>query len=162
MQLTLQAFNDGHWQDAFVITIATPEAAKNSRVSLQALTTYAAAYFDEAGSRSFSAMYPVNPMDVYSFNSWPGVFEDIMPMGYARTIWLNMLGLQQQPVATQDIALLRAGTIAPVGNLRLKESVEMVIAALLLGATASAIGHTGSRCLRTYQRATTNARTRPP
>ncbi len=125
MQLTLQTFNDGHWQDAFVINIATPEAGKHSRVSLQANTTYAAAYFDETGSRSFSAMYPVNPMDVYSFNSWPGVFEDIMPMGYARTIWLNILGMQQQSVTMQDIALLRAGTIAPVGNLRLKESVEM-------------------------------------
>lgn len=127
MQLTLQAFNDGHWQDAFVITIAAPEAGKHSRVSLQARTTYAAAYFDEMGSRSFSVMYPVNPMDVYSFNSWPGVFEDIMPMGYARTLWLDMLGLQQQPLAVQDLTLLQAGTIAPVGNLRLKESVEMAV-----------------------------------
>lgn len=125
MQLTLQAFNDGLWQDAFVITLANPDAGKLGRVALQALTPYAAAYFDESGSRSFSANYPVNPMDVYSFNSWPAVFEDIMPMGYARTLWLEMLGLQQQPVAVQDLTLLQAGTIAPVGNLRLKESVEM-------------------------------------
>lgn len=125
MQLTLQAFNDGLWQDAFVITLANPDAGKPGRVPLQALTPYAAAYFDESGSRSFSANYPVNPMDVYSFNSWPAVFEDIMPMGYARSLWLEMLGLQQQPVAVQDLTLLQAGTIAPVGNLRLKESVEM-------------------------------------
>jgi len=124
MQLTLQAFNDGSWQDAYRLKIEQPALGKQGRVSLQALTQYAVDYFDETGSRSFSVPYPVNPMDVHTFPSWPALFEDIMPMGYARTIWLDMLGLQQESIASQDVTLLKLGTIAPIGNLRIKESVE--------------------------------------
>lgn len=124
MQLTLQAFNDGSWQDAYRLKIEQPTLGKQGRVSLQAITQYAVSYFDETGSRSFSVSYPVNPMDVHTFPNWPALIEDIMPMGYARTIWLDMLGLQQESVAMQDVTLLKMGTIAPIGNLRIKESLE--------------------------------------
>ncbi|OZB37718.1 MAG: hypothetical protein B7X50_12240 [Alishewanella sp. 34-51-39] len=123
MQLTLQAFNDGHWHDAYHISLDKPEAGRLGRVTLQPLFDYAALYFDEAGARSFSALYPVNPMDIHAFKSWPAIFEDIMPMGYARKLWLDLLNLQQASSAQQDLELLKSGTIAPVGNLRLKESI---------------------------------------
>ncbi len=33
MQLTLQAFNDGHWHDAYHISLDKPEAGRLGRVT---------------------------------------------------------------------------------------------------------------------------------
>lgn len=127
MKLTLQLFNENRWQDAFEIDIASPELGKLSKLTLKPLFDYAVNYFGEAGSRSFTAKVSVNPMDTKTYSSWPAVFEDIMPMGYAQTIWLNMLNLQNSPVSEQNIALLTLGTIAPIGNMRIKESIEAAL-----------------------------------
>lgn len=127
MKLTLQAFNDGAWQDAYLITLVKPEQGRNGAARLQAFKGYAASYFDQAGAYSFTAHHAVNPMDIQAYSSWPAIFDDLMPTGYARLQWLNLLGLQHAAATEQDIELLSRGIIAPIGNLRLKESVEYVL-----------------------------------
>ncbi|CAM3755618.1 type II toxin-antitoxin system HipA family toxin [Rheinheimera salexigens] len=124
MKLTLQLFNDNQWHDAFDIVIESPELGKRSKVSLKPLLEYAKKYFDDKGSRSFTTETAVNLMDIKTYSSWPALFEDIMPMGYAQNQWLNMLNMQNSPTPEQDVALLRLGTIAPIGNMRIKESIE--------------------------------------
>ena len=53
--------------------------------------------------------------------AWPAFLDDVRPMGGARRWWLDQLGLPDAP--SSDFALLRRGTVAPVGNLRVAESV---------------------------------------
>ncbi|MBU1620949.1 MAG: HipA domain-containing protein [Gammaproteobacteria bacterium] len=126
MQLTLQLFNDGFWQDAYQLRLDKTELGRRGTVLFQPLPAYARHYFDDVGSFSFSAQYPVNPMDIQGFKHWPAVFDDIMPMGYGRTLWLDLLGLQRETTEMQDLELLRLGTIAPVGNMRIKEAIADV------------------------------------
>lgn len=126
MQLTLQLFNDGIWQDAYQVRLEQTQLGRRGTALFQPLPAYARKYFDDAGSLSFSAHYPVNPMDIQHFKYWPAVFDDIMPMGYGRTLWLDLLGLQRETTEVQDLELLRLGTIAPVGNMRIKEAVAQV------------------------------------
>ncbi|QAT83018.1 hypothetical protein EJ065_1415 [Corallococcus coralloides] len=52
---------------------------------------------------------------------WPAFLDDIRPMGNARGWWLRRLNLPD--VVASDFEILRHGTIAPVGNLRIEESV---------------------------------------
>lgn len=46
-----------------------------------------------------------------------------MPAGSSRGYWVKRLGLQDLPNLERDFQLLKYGTIAPIGNLRIKESV---------------------------------------
>lgn len=46
-----------------------------------------------------------------------------MPSGAARRYWLQRLSIDALPGPQQDFQLLRQGCIAPVGNLRIKESL---------------------------------------
>lgn len=53
--------------------------------------------------------------------TWPSFLDDIRPMGNARRVWLNRSSLADGPAS--DFQLLKQGTVAPVGNLRIAESV---------------------------------------
>ncbi|MEQ5802042.1 HipA domain-containing protein [Halomonas sp. H10-9-1] len=54
---------------------------------------------------------------------WFGFLEDIMPAGASRRFWVDYLGIHHLSTGRQDAELLARGTIAPVGNLRIKEAV---------------------------------------
>lgn len=127
MELTLQAYAQGVWRDAFIIILDEPQRGRSGGVHIRALSRYAADYFDMGGAYSYTGSVAVNPMDIQRYPTWPAVLDDLMPTGYARSLWLPMLGLQHKPAEDQDIELLQKGVIAPVGNLRLKESVETVV-----------------------------------
>lgn len=126
MELTLQAYAEGAWRDAFTIILNEPQRGRSGGLRIRALSRYAADYFDMNGAYSYTSTVVVNPMDIHRYATWPAVLDDLMPTGYARSMWLQMLGLQHKPAEEQDIELLQKGVIAPVGNLRLKESVETV------------------------------------
>lgn len=127
MEFTLQAYTEGVWRDAFTIILEEPQRGRSGGLCIRALSRYAADYFDMSGAYSYTSNVVVNPMDIHRYANWPAVFDDLMPTGYARSMWLQMLGLQHKSAEQQDIELLQKGGIAPVGNLRLKESVETAI-----------------------------------
>ncbi|MFP2928174.1 type II toxin-antitoxin system HipA family toxin [Pyxidicoccus sp. 3LG] len=52
---------------------------------------------------------------------WPAFLDDLQPMGSARGWWLRRLNLPDK--AASDFEILRRGTIAPIGNLRIEEAV---------------------------------------
>ncbi len=58
--------------------------------------------------------------------TWFGFLDDIIPSGAARRYWINYLNLQKFSHAEQDSILLEKGVIAPVGNLRIKESIPPI------------------------------------
>lgn len=133
MKVILQLFNDNVWHDAYTLHIESPEQGATSPVKFEVIRDYAVRYFGEKHSRSFSANYEVNPMDITRFARWPALLDDVLPTGYARQKWLEILGLQQAPRSEQDITLLTQASISPIGNMRVKESVEQARAEANLG-----------------------------
>ncbi len=73
--------------------------------------------------RAISLRFPLDLAPRY-FSRWPGLLDDIAPGGAARRWWIRHLGLGPLDDVEQRFILLRDATIAPVGNLRIKESVE--------------------------------------
>lgn len=54
---------------------------------------------------------------------WLRFIDDIIPAGASRRYWINALDISELPVGQQNFLLLKFGTMSPVGNLRIKESV---------------------------------------
>lgn len=121
--LTIQLFIDSNWHDAAVLDIKEPRKGRNSQAMLAYEFTYALDYLDRDDLASCSLHCPVNLIGSHHAQPWFGFLDDIMPAGASRRYWINHLGLQGKSPAEQDYQLLKAGTIAPVGNLRIKESL---------------------------------------
>lgn len=120
--LTLQAYLNGNWQD-----IATLSFTENY---LPADLTYL--YQDtnvllQDNQLALSLNYPITLFG-YSYNPANGrafrFLDDITPAGASRRYWLKALNIEHLPVAEQNYILLKRGTIAPIGHLRIKQAVE--------------------------------------
>ncbi|EDP99912.1 type II toxin-antitoxin system HipA family toxin [Shewanella benthica] len=59
----------------------------------------------------------------YRETKWFRFLDDIMPAGSSRKYWINKLGLKDEKHLVRNFELLSKGTVAPIGNLRIKESV---------------------------------------
>lgn len=121
--LTLQLFTDGQWRDAAYLEIQDPHKGRESQALLAYDFDYAVEYFERRDLASCSLIYPVAMVGSHRAKPWFGFLDDIMPAGASRRYWVTHLGLQGKSSAEQDYALLKSGTIAPVGNVRVKESL---------------------------------------
>ena len=54
---------------------------------------------------------------------WLRFIDDIIPGGASRRYWVNFLDISELPQGQQNFILLKFGTMSPVGNLRIKDSV---------------------------------------
>ena len=54
---------------------------------------------------------------------WLRFIDDIIPSGASRRYWVNFLDISELPQGQQNFILLKFGTMSPVGNLRIKDSV---------------------------------------
>ncbi|MFD2437594.1 type II toxin-antitoxin system HipA family toxin [Modicisalibacter luteus] len=123
MPLTLQLFHQGQWHDAAELTIADPTQGRQGPVALGYETNYALEWMDRDDEHACSMNLPVELMLNHHSSRWFGFLDDIMPAGASRRYWVSQLGIGGLPAHQQDYALLHHGTIAPVGNLRIKESL---------------------------------------
>nr|WP_299244157.1 HipA domain-containing protein [uncultured Halomonas sp.] len=121
--LTLQIFHNDTWWDAAELHIDDPDAGRSSSVRLGYTTDYALELMGRDDEHACSLRLPVELMLNHRASSWFGFLDDIMPAGASRRYWVAQLGLHGQSAQAQDFALLKHGTIAPVGNLRIKESL---------------------------------------
>lgn len=128
MELTIQILTDGIWHDAAILTITHPDKGHASRSYIGYQLDYAMQWRDHADEHACSMRLPVLLMNEHESPHWFRFLDDIMPSGAARRFWISHLGLQQTSIAEQDCLLLQQGTIAPVGNMRIKESVPVPIA----------------------------------
>lgn len=126
--LTIQLFIKGRWYDAAQLNIQKPSQGRESAALLAYDFDYAADYLDRNDYASCSLNYPVMLIGSYATPPWFSFLDDIMPAGASRRYWVQQLGLQGKSAAEQDYWLLKSGTIAPVGNLRIKESVPALSA----------------------------------
>ncbi|MBD3895249.1 type II toxin-antitoxin system HipA family toxin [Halomonas sp. ML-15] len=123
MHLTLQLYLNQHWQDVAELELPEPERGIRGRAGLRYRQEYALDWMFRDDEHACSLNLPVELMMTHRGKSWFGFLEDIMPAGASRRYWVEQLGLQALPVGEQDSRLLAQGTIAPVGNLRIKEAV---------------------------------------
>lgn len=123
MHLTIQLHHDGKWQDAATIAVPSPERGRQGPMRLGYLQEHALEWMFRDDEHACSMRLPVELMLNHSNSAWFAFIDDIMPAGAARRYWLQALGLVDKPSGLQDWELLRRGTIAPVGNMRIKEAV---------------------------------------
>ncbi|KAA0014631.1 type II toxin-antitoxin system HipA family toxin [Billgrantia pellis] len=123
MRLTLQIYWDDTWHDAALLDIPKPALGTNGPARLGYIQAYALEWLGRDDEHACSLTLPVELMLKHDASRWFGFLEDIMPAGASRRYWVNHLGLQALSPGEQDSELLRHGTIAPVGNLRIKEAV---------------------------------------
>ncbi|MAB98410.1 MAG: toxin HipA [Pseudomonadaceae bacterium] len=125
-QLTIQTFVDGEWFDAADLSFADTAQVEGKRCAL----TYKAAYlghflddFDSLFEPVLSVNAPMNwsPEDYVGF---PAFILDIIPAGAAKRSLLRRFNDSSPAEMDTDLFLLGQCTPAPIGNLRIKESVE--------------------------------------
>ncbi len=122
--LTIQLFHGARWHDAATLRIEQPELGRHGSVALGYDSDYALQWLERDDEHACSLILPVELMLPHRAQRWFGFLDDIMPSGAARRYWVDQLGLQGLRGDRQDFELLRQGTIAPVGNLRIRESLE--------------------------------------
>lgn len=123
MKLTVQIHFDQAWHDAAEVSLPAPEQGVRGSAQLRYATDYAVERLFQDGLHACSLLLPVELMLTHESSRWFGFLEDIMPAGASRRFWVDYLGLHDLPAGRQDAELLAHGTIAPVGNLRIKEAV---------------------------------------
>lgn len=123
-QLTVQAYLNEQWED--IATLIFPASDRNDwqTTEIHYLTDYSIEYLEMDDCRAVSINQPVS---LYFDNDgkpgWMKWLDDIIPSGSSRRYWINYLDLEGLSPAQQNFVLLKYGTIAPVGNLRIKESL---------------------------------------
>ncbi|QIB51802.1 type II toxin-antitoxin system HipA family toxin [Pseudomonas sp. OIL-1] len=124
--LTIQTFVNGQWHDALDLSISGTQAVAETRVTTSYKTTYLHDFFDVIDSvfeHAVSVNLPVNwsPEDTRGF---PAFILDIIPAGHARKSLIKRFNDEKPPEIDLDLFLLGRCTPSPIGNLRIKESVE--------------------------------------
>lgn len=119
--ITLQANVDGAWRDAARLEVYEAAAGRAGEGVLEYDEAYLVEYFaDPRPLVRVSTRYPVE-LGPRLFSRWPAFLDDIRPLGAARDWWKKRLGLRG--AREDDFTLLARATIAPIGNLRVKEAV---------------------------------------
>lgn len=124
--LTLQTHWDGQWHDTATLILHEPEKGLTGRCSVNYQPSYVLdniEHLDSVFSRSVSAMVPLSWESV-QYPISPAFIFDIAPAGAAKRALLRHIGISKQPGRSRDAILLETCTAAPVGHLRILESVD--------------------------------------
>ncbi|MGC6387011.1 type II toxin-antitoxin system HipA family toxin [Ewingella sp. S1.OA.A_B6] len=122
--LTLQAFLSNEWADIARITF--PESEQNDyRVTeLDYQSEYAIDNLDLDDNHAVSLNHPVSLFfEDGGHHGWMRFLDDIIPSGASRRYWERYLDLEGLTPDQKNFVILKYGTISPVGNLRIKESL---------------------------------------
>ncbi|MBM7073592.1 type II toxin-antitoxin system HipA family toxin [Shewanella sp. 202IG2-18] len=121
--LTLQAFLDKQWKDVGHIIFPYGNKNRFDVAELNYNEDYVIELIDKDDEHAVSINYPVALFFDNENKAWPRFIDDIMPSGASRRYWMKYLGLEGIPTDEQNYLLLKNGTMSPVGNLRIKESL---------------------------------------
>ncbi|MGR3808268.1 serine/threonine-protein kinase HipA [Pasteurella testudinis DSM 23072] len=123
-ELTLQAFTGNSWQDIAILKFSLNANGIYPNVELMYNTEYAIEHLQKDNQFAVSLNYPVEL--AYSSEQpkgWLRFLDDIIPSGASRRYWLKFLSISELNSQLQHYILLKYGTIAPIGNLRIKQSL---------------------------------------
>ncbi|BDM25516.1 hypothetical protein KMS_R52720 [Pseudomonas sp. LRP2-20] len=125
-RLTLQLHDQGRWHDAVAIAFAEPEKSLSSPCEFGYTSEYVKTNLDAYDSLFCQAASARLPVDFGSHRlpHAPAFLYDIAPAGAAKRFLLRHIGREKPEGMGEDLYLLGRSTPAPIGNLRIKESVE--------------------------------------
>lgn len=134
--LTLQIYDAGVWQDAMVLSFADPLRGfvGPCRFAYKSAYVYANDAFESTFAQAVSARLPVD-FELVSSSESPAFLHDIAPSGAAKRSLIKRIGRQKPEGLSEDLFLLGRSTPAPIGNLRIKESLEALEKGKPLGFT---------------------------
>lgn len=124
--LTLQLYTGGQWQDVMSMKFAEPERGFLGTCVIAYKSDYIRGNLDAYQStlaKAVSANLPVD-FDPLSLPQAPAFLHDIAPSGAAKRFLLKHIGREKPQGLSDDMFLLGRCTPAPIGNLRIKESVD--------------------------------------
>lgn len=127
MELTIQIYGEEGWCDAARLQLGG-EGARSVRLAYE--FDYALKHLLQnhtSGWRACALRYPIELMSPHE-ERWFRFLDDIVPAGSARRYWVKQLNIGHLGEQVQERILLAQGSIAPIGNLRIKEAVESVLA----------------------------------
>lgn len=126
MNLTLQVYGNGVWQDAMSLSFAEPAEGFLGPCRFAYKSAYVHANLDAYQSPFALAVSARLPLDFDSISvpAAPAFLYDIAPSGAARRFLIAHMGREKPDGMSDDLYLLGRSTPAPVGNLRIKESVD--------------------------------------
>ncbi len=125
MELTLQLFDQGEWHDAVQLRFPDPQRGFQGGCHFGYLNEYIwpnVEFLDSPFAKSVSVRAPLS-FDQYRSKLAPAFLYDIAPAGAARRSLMKRLGSSKPAKLAEDIFLLARSTPAPVGHLRVKESM---------------------------------------
>jgi len=125
-QLTIQTYVKGRWYDALVLTDENPADVENSLCWVTYVDDYLAQFINQRDSlleTSVSVNLELN-WALRRSTGYPAFILDIIPAGAARR-GLKKCFEKAKPLGTElDFLLLQRHTPAPIGHMRVKESLE--------------------------------------
>jgi len=121
--LTLQVYRAGLWRDAMTLTFDKPEDGFLGPCHFAYKASYVVDAHSDAHDQSVSARLPVD-FETYSLRQAPAFLHDIAPAGAAKRFLIAQIGQQKPEGLSDDLYLLGRSTPAPIGNLRVKDSIN--------------------------------------
>ncbi|HHR5901538.1 TPA: type II toxin-antitoxin system HipA family toxin [Providencia alcalifaciens] len=117
--INLEAYINEEW-----IEIGSIEFSDNFDVSRVSYNfDYSLDYFDRSDNYAVSINKPVQ-IFAYDFTKENHFLDDLLPSGASRRFWVQHLDIKNISAKSQDYILLKYATVAPIGNLRSKESID--------------------------------------
>ena len=125
--LTLQIYANGTWQDAMTLAFEDPQKGFEGRCRFAYKQSYLLDHFEDMGSSFACAVSAALPLDWDSSNDQkaPAFVQDIAPAGAAKRFLMARVGREKPDDVSADLFLLGRSTPAPIGHLRIKDSVEV-------------------------------------
>ncbi|MFC6298697.1 HipA domain-containing protein [Pseudomonas spelaei] len=125
-RLTLQIFDKGHWQDAMILDFAEPQNGFASPCRFSYDSGYLNSHyerFETIFANAVSTQVPLN-WEQETRGQAPAFLYDIAPAGAAKRFLMDRIGRQKPDHIGADLFLLARSTQAPIGHMRIKESVQ--------------------------------------
>ncbi|AKA21520.1 toxin HipA [Pseudomonas chlororaphis] len=123
--LTLQLYCAGAWADAMTLSFDKPEDGFASPCSFGYVPQYLVDNLEAVGSplaRSVSAQIPLG-WEPWREDRAPAFLYYLAPTAEAGRLLLDQIGHERPEGVGADLFLLARSTAAPIGNLRIKESL---------------------------------------
>lgn len=127
LSLTIQIHTSEGWIDAAKMSIHRPESGFHSHYSVEYHTDYLVRHLDDSLGHLAGAISVAHPLEwgAVSTDHAPAFLYDISPAGAARRFLCSQM--DKPDGIAWDSYLLASCTRAPIGNLRIKESVLPMI-----------------------------------
>jgi serine/threonine-protein kinase HipA len=124
--LTIQIYVDGQWHDALDLSFSDVQKVAGTRSTTSYTMEYLHTFYavtENIFEYAVSVNLPVN-WGVEDTNGFPAFVYDIIPAGHAKKSLLKRFNDEKPEGMDTDLFLLGRCTPSPIGNLRVKESVE--------------------------------------